>query len=160
MTLPRRTPPVVLISESGAATVVAASRRAHPHEVGGILLGVHADQRPWITLALELPTSDRGRSHYRLPGGATQAAVRAAREVDPRLGYLGDWHSHTRDVGPSPTDRATMRRLAYTQGFGPLLLVVRRTGRTYALDVRQRVFTCLNRRRLVLTGDLPRNALK
>lgn len=154
---PKKPPPTVLLAESAQHHLIQAAKRSHPNETGGILLGLNANGTPWITHIVEIPSDDRGRSHYRLPGGQTQAAVHAAREKDPRLGYLGEWHSHPADVAPSPTDRATMRRLTYLRQprFGPVLIVARRTNNGYNLDTRQIVFSRLCTRSLTTTGDLP-----
>jgi proteasome lid subunit RPN8/RPN11 len=148
---------IILIAETAADTVRASARSAHPNETGGILLGVTADGKPWITQAIEIHSHDRGRRHYRLPYDRTHEAVHTARKADPRVGYLGEWHSHPADVGPSPIDRATMRRIAYLRQpwFGPVLIVVRRTSTGYDLDTRQVVFPLLRKRCLSLTGDLP-----
>ena len=108
----RPEPPQALMSENVSAALRRYARKADPDETGGILLGVRTNGRPWITGAVEIASRDRGRSHYRLPAGATTPVVTRARQQDPRLGYLGEWHSHPADIGPSPTDRATMRRLA------------------------------------------------
>lgn len=146
---------MVLLAESASATLRRFARRAHPNETGGILLGVRNAGRPWITQAVEIPSTDRGRSHYRLPAGTTTAAVGRSREADPRLGYLGEWHSHPSDVGPSPTDRATMRRLALRHPrTGLILIVVRRQDNGLWLDVREMAFACLHRREPTPTGDL------
>ncbi len=144
------------ISEGAAADLRRHAREAHPQETGGILLGVRTTGRPWITQAVEIPTPDRGRSHYRLPAGATTLAVQRARADDSRLGYLGEWHSHPVDVGPSPTDRATMRRLALrSPRTGIVLIVVRRGATGHRLDVREMTFPFLRCRGAVTTGDLP-----
>ncbi|MGE2836009.1 Mov34/MPN/PAD-1 family protein, partial [Mycobacterium sp. SMC-4] len=95
----------LLLAESARATLTAAAAHAHPCETGGILIGVLADGHPWVTAAIEIATTDRGRARYRIPGGATHAAVQRSRATDDRLGYLGDWHTHPADAGPSPTDR-------------------------------------------------------
>lgn len=150
-------PPVkpVLLAESASTALRRLAKRSHPKETGGILLGVRNGDRPWVTRAIEIPSIDRGRNHYRLPAGATTPAVAHAREKDPRLGYLGEWHSHPSDVGPSPTDRATMRRLALRHPrTGLLLIVVRRRESDSWLDAREMTFPLLHRRELTLTGDL------
>jgi hypothetical protein len=149
---------LVRLAESAAEAIRAAAGSAHPQETGGILLGVKAGGRPWITQIVEIATPYRGRSHYHVPRGTTSAAVRAGRTRDPRIGYLGEWHVHPADVGPSLRDRATMRHLAHLAGVqdGPLLMVARRSGETYWLDVRQSVSCLLRRCELVLTGDLDR----
>jgi proteasome lid subunit RPN8/RPN11 len=148
--------PKVLIAERAAADLRCRARKAHPNETGGILLGVRTAGRPWIMQAIEIPTPDRGRSHYRLPAGTTTAAVRSARNEDPRLGYLGEWHSHPADVGPSPTDRATMRRLALrSPRTGIVLIVVRHGIDGHRLDVHEMTLPFLRSRGSVTTGDLP-----
>jgi integrative and conjugative element protein (TIGR02256 family) len=146
----------VLLAESAAAELRRRARESHPTETGGILLGVSTDGQPWITTIVEIPSPDRGRSHYRLPAGTTRAAVAVAREADPRLGYLGEWHSHPADVGPSSTDRNTMRRLALCRPrTGLVLIVVRRGTDGYWLDVREMLLPSLHPRHVTLTGSLP-----
>ena len=148
--------PQVLITERAAADLRRHARKAHPYETGGILLGVQTDARPWIAGVIEISTPDRGRSHYRLPRGTTTTAVRDARKTDPRLGYLGDWHSHPADVGPSPTDRATMRRLSLrSPRIGIVLIVVRHGADGHWLDVRETSLPLLRCREAITTGDLP-----
>lgn len=149
----------MLIAESMSADARRQGRKAHPNETGGILLGVRTEGRPWITQAVEIPSLDRGRRHYRIPAGTTTPTVERARQDDPRLGYLGEWHTHPADVGPSPTDRATMRRLALRHPrTGLVLIVVRRGTNGYWLDVRETACPFLHTRGTVLTGDLPRPA--
>ncbi len=148
--------PKVLIAERAAADLRRRARKAHPNETGGVLLGVRTAGRPWIVQAVEIPTSDSGRHHYRLPAGTTTAAVHHARRSDPRLGYLGEWHSHPADVGPSATDRATRRRLSLRNPWTGLVLIVVRDGEDGRwLDVRETCFSFLRSRETVITGDLP-----
>ena len=150
--------PTLLVSESAAATMFAAAQRSHPNETGGILLGVDADGQPWVTAAIELDTDDRGRHHYKIPAGATQPAVRHARETDPRLGYLGDWHVHPHDIGPSPKDLATLGlfSLRHPRTTNPTLVVVRRTSDgQYALDPRRITAVTPRVCNLHLVGGLP-----
>lgn len=148
--------PTVLIAERAAADLRRHARKAHPNETGGILLGVRTAGRPWIVQAIEILTGDRGRHHYRLPAGTTTGAVRDARLSDPRLGYLGEWHSHPADAGPSPTDRATMRRLSLRNPRTGLVLIIVRHGiGGQWLDVRETSLPFLRCRATVNTGDLP-----
>jgi proteasome lid subunit RPN8/RPN11 len=129
----------LLITENARSTMTTAAARAHPDETGGILIGVYLDGHPWITTAIEITTTDKGRSHYRIPAGTTQAAVLRARAIDHRLGYLGDWHSHPDDVGPSRTDLATLAFISMKQPLlpNPTQIVVRRTNDGYTLDARR-----------------------
>ena len=148
--------PVLLIAEEAVASLNGAAARSHPDETGGILVGVYVDGNPWVTQAIELPSPDRGRNHYRILGGTTQPAVKAAREGDSRLGYLGDWHSHPADSGPSPTDLASLALISYRRPRrpNPTTIVVRKRGTQYVLDARRiagvQVRTCDVR----ITGSL------
>src|SRR6478752_2237464 len=95
----------VYISESALAAVRTAATHAHPLETGGILVGVQARLGAWITHAVEIPTQERGHTTYRLPANVTRKTVQQLRDTDPRIGYLGDWHSHPMDAPASGTDR-------------------------------------------------------
>lgn len=146
------------ITEAARTTMAAAAARAHPIETGGILIGVYLDGHPWITTAVEIPTTDRGRSHYRIPAGATHVAVLGARAVDHRLGYLGDWHSHPHDVGPSPKDLASLALVSMKRPRlpNPTQIVLRRTDHGYTLDARRIVAFTPRVCTIELTGALPR----
>lgn len=130
-------PPTVMITEPARRTMIAAAAQLHPNETGGILIGVlDGTGAPCITEAVELQPSQPSTRRYDLPEGRTTAAVDAARAGDPRVGYLGEWHSHPTDQPASATDHATMRTLAAHPDTGnPVLLVVRPTGReTFTID--------------------------
>jgi integrative and conjugative element protein (TIGR02256 family) len=144
----------VYISESAVALITEMGDRAHPVETGGVLMGVRAGARLWITHAAELTTGDRGPASYRLPAKATRRTIRKYREQDVRLGYLGDWHSHPMDVGASGTDVRTSRATARSLGRNVLLLVARRRSGSYALDLLEATASEVMPRRIVLTGDL------
>lgn len=137
--------------------MTTAAARAHPDETGGILVGVHLDGQPWVTAAIEIDSPDRGRHHYKIPSGTTQPAVRVARGGDPRLGYLGDWHSHPSDVGPSTTDLTTLAifSLKHPRTPNPTLIVVRSTAHGYRLDARRIATISPRPCTLRFTGNLP-----
>ncbi|WP_292602317.1 Mov34/MPN/PAD-1 family protein [Nocardioides sp. REDSEA-S30_B4] len=151
------TRPLLLVAESAQTSMSTAAAHSHPDETGGILIGVYLDGQPWVTRAIELHSDDRGRHHYRIPAGVTQPAVHQARTLDGRLGYLGDWHSHPADVGPSHTDLATLAFISLTRPRtpNPTLVIARRQGDRYLLDARR--ITALSPRtcEIRLTGDLP-----
>jgi proteasome lid subunit RPN8/RPN11 len=137
--------------------MVAAAARSHPNETGGILVGVEHAGHPWVTGVIEIVTGDRGRHHYKIPGGATQPAVLAARRTDPRVGYLGDWHSHPADVGPSSKDLATLVLISVKSPLkpNPTLVVVRNTSGGRVLDVRRFVGVTPRVCEVRYLGDLP-----
>jgi hypothetical protein len=121
-----------------------------------VLAGVVAGGRPWITHVRTVRPRRDMFSFYELPGGERERAVRSLRRLDPRLGYLGDWHSHPADVGPSPTDRESMRTIGRSGDLPrPLLVVVRRSETIYTLDARQWTGRALRPLRVVAAGDLP-----
>jgi proteasome lid subunit RPN8/RPN11 len=137
-------------------TTTAAS--GHPDEGGGVLLGVlTADGRPWITKAVTVASSEATGNSYVLPGSARPRTVDRARKHDDRLGYLGDWHSHPADLGPSAEDSRTMRRLARTTpgGPNPVLIIARRLAEGgYAIDARESSARRLRRLEVLAAGDL------
>lgn len=136
--------------------MVDAARKAHPHETGGVLLGVRAGRDPWVVSAAHVPSADPSPSRYSLPKGATIPLVDAARERDKRIGYLGEWHSHPDGGGPSSDDRATMRALAWFLPFPqPILLIVgREKGRYVMHGCASRVLFLVGAE-IVATGPLP-----
>lgn len=142
------------MSELVRDSVLQAARKAHPEEIGGVLVGVMAGRRRWITQALEVPTQDSGAAHYVVPDGVTKRLIDNVREHDLRLGYVGEWHVHPLDAQPSERDRMTMLTVAKTVRR-PLLLVARRQGSSYAFDIRTLRRARLRPVDLVLTGPLP-----
>jgi proteasome lid subunit RPN8/RPN11 len=151
------------LTESARDVITAAAAAAHPNETGGVLLGVLTRSRPWIITAAEVPHAEATGTYYELQGGAAPVIVDAMTVLDPRLGYLGEWHSHPADVGPSPLDAQSMRGVAADPTAGcehPVLIIARRRGSNYELDARQ-----LQRRRLrvlhvIDAGPLPPHATK
>jgi proteasome lid subunit RPN8/RPN11 len=147
----------IWLSEQAAESIVAAARDDHPDETGGVLIGVQIGSRPWVTEAVLVPSEKSSPVYYELPAGARQLASDQARISDPRLGYIGDWHSHTFDIGPSQIDRATMAGLAArnTDCRRPVLMIARRRGDVYQLEAHQQVGRLLRPLRLLATGPLP-----
>lgn len=148
--------PLLVVSEAAQASMTASAALAHPNETGGILIGVRLDGHPWVTTAVEIASVDIGRRRYRLPAGTTQPAVHAAREADPRVGYLGDWHSHPEDVGPSRTDLVTLGLISinHSEDPNPTLIVVRNASDGYVLDARRIVAFTARACELRLAGSL------
>lgn len=149
----------LLIAEKVAADMKAMAGAALPCETGGILVGVKARRSVWIVGALEL-AGDRSPGHYTVPRGATQPAVRHAREtIDPRVGYAGEWHSHAGDFGPSATDRSAMRAIwwfvPHPARGGPCFLLVRKSKDGWLIDGFRARLSQLLRVSLLFTGPLP-----
>lgn len=145
------------LTEAAHTTMTTAAAQSHPDETGGILVGVYLDGHPWVITAIEIPTADRGRSHYRIPGGTDHPAVLRARRADQRLGYLGDWHSHPHDVGHSSTDLASLALISIKapRQPNPTQIVVRRSNNGYTLDARRIVALIPRACTVAQTGGLP-----
>jgi proteasome lid subunit RPN8/RPN11 len=147
----------IWLSEQAAELIIAAAHDAHPDETGGVLIGVQIGSRPWVTEAVLVPSEKSSPVYYELPAGARQFLIDHARISDPRLGYIGDWHSHTFDIGPSQIDRATMAGLVArdTDCRRPVLMIARRRGQVYQLEAHQQVGRLLRPLRLLAAGPLP-----
>lgn len=148
----------VWLTEAAAEAIVERARRAHPQETGGILVGVLCRDQPWITAAAEIPAGHSDSSYYELPKGARRRAVARFRRDDIRIGYLGEWHSHPDDVGPSGVDTEAMARVARDPAAAcprPVLIVARRVGSDYELDARQVRGLRVRPVRLIAAGGLP-----
>jgi hypothetical protein len=149
----------VWISEQARNAMVMAATRAHPHETGGVLVGVLADGlgagRPWVTHAVEVVSPGSGPTRYELPVGARRRVVRSLRRQDGRLGYLGDWHSHPLNLDPSGTDATSVASISATGDCPrPLLFVLRRVKSGYEIDGRQWTGASLRRLRVLDAGPL------
>jgi Prokaryotic homologs of the JAB domain len=134
-----------------------AAGRSHPHETGGILIGVWADGRPWVTHVFEVKSPESGPTHYVLPAGATRVHVEEMRRADTRIGYLGDWHSHAMDAAASDVDSQTVRRLVGAAGPDAgeiVLLIARRRCRDYVIDAHLADRLGVRKASIVRTGDL------
>jgi integrative and conjugative element protein (TIGR02256 family) len=107
---------------------VAAS--AYPHETGGLLLGWWEGHVPVVAAWVEVPDSAARRDRWSRNERAAAAALSAARRsYPPHIGYVGDWHSHPADVGPSQADLRAIRRVSRQYEDAVALAVVRRGGR-------------------------------
>jgi len=127
----------VLLSESAEHTIRQAAKQAHPAETGGVLLGVWARGRPWVTQAMVIAPEQPSPNRYVLPSGATHTAVARGRQHDSRIGYLGDWHVHPADIDVSPIDESTMKALTPDNpraARSPVFLIARRRSSDYELE--------------------------
>ena len=130
-------PLAAYLTGGARAAIVEQAALAYPNETGGVLVGLTTETgEPWIVEAVELKSASPSPGVYRLPPGETQAAIDRLREVDDRLGYLGEWHSHPNASDRSRTDERTMQSLASEPdlvGDSPLLIVARRRETEYEL---------------------------
>ena len=88
---------------------VAAS--VHPNETGGLLLGWWTGHVPVAVSFVEVPDPTARRNRWSRDEASAAAALEQARaRYPPHVGYVGDWHSHPADVGPSQADIRAIRR--------------------------------------------------
>lgn len=139
--------------------MVTAAIDAAGFETGGILVGALVDGQLCAAFALEIPSAKPSRATYYVPAGVTRRLVDCVRRVDPRLGYIGEWHVHPADAPASSADAETMGRLAnhvVADGIKPVLVVVKQVAdSTYSMDILQWERRGQRRLKVLRIGDLP-----
>jgi hypothetical protein len=124
--------PLIYVTEDAVVAVCALADAAAPFEVGGLIVGFATDKSVWITSFVEIELVQRRIGRFTIPAGATHPIIDSLRADDPRIGYLGDWHSHPADVGPSALDFSTLADLVLgPSGRHRLLGLVRRTSNAW-----------------------------
>ncbi|GAA1033304.1 hypothetical protein GCM10009557_34640 [Virgisporangium ochraceum] len=124
MTGRRRRIEVRVVAEVAEALQRHAQPAAH-RERGGLLLGWWDHDDIIVRCAIEVPDPDATSTAWTRHQLAAQHALDQARaaSADPRIGYVGDWHTHPAPVGASPTDEAALLR-ASRQYPQPTALIV------------------------------------
>ena len=151
-------PVTIDLTEAAQAQLRDLTRSALPTETGGVLLGCFIDGRPVVSAVVEIGDDDATPTAYHVPEGATQDAVSAARAMDARLGYIGEWHSHPSGAGPSTLDVAAMASLADSdaEATKPVLLIVQPLdGEPERIEAYVSTEGRLKLADVCLTGDLP-----
>jgi hypothetical protein len=78
-----------------------------PNETGGVLIGAHDTQRRVLYLVDVLPSPSDSEEWPTLYVRGCRGLTQRISEIDEitggQLGYAGEWHSHPRDCGPSPS---------------------------------------------------------
>lgn len=122
---PEDVPVVIDVSERAQEVIRRAAGKANPNETGGVLLGAVVDRRAVVAEAVEIRDLDATPISFRIREGAIREAVEQSRKRDPRLGYLGEWHSHPLGSGPSPKDTVMMLTIAEEgEVESPVLILV------------------------------------
>ena len=102
---------------------------AHPIETGGLLLGWWDLGVPVIAYALEVKDPRATRRRWtRDEARARVALAQARRHGHKHVGYVGDWHSHPVNLGPSGSDLRELRRVSRQYDQPTTLAVVRHGG--------------------------------
>lgn len=107
--------------------IAAAAAASEEIETGGLLLGWWDAEYIVARHAIEVPDPEATRTRWTRDETRAQHALdEALASLDhPWLGYIGDWHTHPANSGPSSQDEHSIRRASrgYQQ---PLLLLVHR----------------------------------
>lgn len=157
---PEDLPFTIDLSEKAERALREAAQRALPNETGGVLLGCVVDERPVISEIVEISDPQATPRSYTIPEGQVDEAVSEARARDPRLGYLGEWHSHPSQAEPSPLDLATMLGRVHDSGTpNPVLILVHPTVGSGALTAYVTTGAGLKPADISTTGDLPADEL-
>lgn len=136
----------VVVSSEGRTQVIAAARKAHPLETGGILLGYRRNGSVLIVEALEIEDPHASPASYGTNAQRIQDALdRELRRLPEGTGYVGPWHAHPGPSDHSTDDRRALRRIA-RQYRNPIASIVAiRTG----LDYEMRALVGHHRKRIV-----------
>lgn len=122
----RTAPPTVRIPERVLTTSEARALKASPYELGGIMVGWWEGNATAVVQDV-LPVPDRraGRTHYERKHSHAQEVLDEYRRKcdDPRVGYIGEWHSHPAPQPPSSIDRGALSALV-RKAHTPAALVV------------------------------------
>lgn len=103
---------------------------AYPKETGGLVLGWWEGKSPVIHSVVEVSDPAAGPTRWqRNERVATLVLEESLLKTSvAHLGYIGDWHSHPANIGPSATDIAALRRVSRQYPQAVVLLVVREGG--------------------------------
>jgi integrative and conjugative element protein (TIGR02256 family) len=114
----------ILVTSMALRGADDAARAALPDETGGILLGFHTPDLIVVTRILLVPDPHSSRHSYlrhRLRAQAQMAANHT--DLPSIVGYVGEWHTHPADLGPSRTDARTLGATARLAA-SPVALIV------------------------------------
>jgi integrative and conjugative element protein (TIGR02256 family) len=114
----------ILIARSAFHSAVITGQTALPTETGGILLGFRTPELIVVTRTLTVPDPGSSRNGYLRHHRRAQARLAVGRgAAPPVIGYVGEWHTHPADIGPSRTDLHALGALARLSE-GPVALIV------------------------------------
>jgi integrative and conjugative element protein (TIGR02256 family) len=124
----------VRIDSRALAQAEALAGAALPRETGGILLGHRVDAAVIVGQLLQVPDKEARPAKYLRRHALAQQAldrVMALERPDSPLGYVGEWHSHPGDVGPSRQDVKELRASARQLKDAVALVVLCREGHSW-----------------------------
>lgn len=128
--------PRLLVAQTALTRATDAATAAGPTESGGVLIGFRADQDVYVTDAVIVPAESAAGTRYVSTAAERDAAVAQfqRRHPDPRIGYVGTWHSHPGAARASPTDKRTLRSEATEAPDLVAMLVLMNSRRGWQTD--------------------------
>lgn len=121
----------VVMARDAARIVERAARRRPEREVGGLLVGFRSGNDVHVEDVIVVADPTASRNRFVLREGRREKALQRYRRSIPEgspLGYVGTWHSHPADVGPSWVDRRTFRQELLSAPDSIAMVVLARCG--------------------------------
>jgi proteasome lid subunit RPN8/RPN11 len=112
------------------------ARRSPDREAGGLLVGFRTNGRIHVEDVIAVRDPAASRTRFVLREDLREDALRRYRRGLPAgspLGYVGTWHSHLADVGPSRVDRWTFRQELWDATDMLALIVVAKRAQAWGL---------------------------
>ncbi len=131
------------LSKIGLDFIISESNQKFPKETGGILLGNFDGKCFYIEKAIG-PGLDAEHSlfGFKRNGNFAQAQMDSCiKESSGLVDYIGEWHSHPENIGPSKTDYNSIRWVANNPKYFisiPILGICQKNGSSWVF----RVFIC------------------
>jgi integrative and conjugative element protein (TIGR02256 family) len=122
-------PGTVVIASSALWAAERRAGRTSGRETGGLLLGFRSEDTVCVADIIEVRDPSATRTRFSLPEKRREVALShylAKLPADSPIGYVGTWHSHPADVGPSRLDKQTFRRDAVCARDLVVLMVLTR----------------------------------
>jgi integrative and conjugative element protein (TIGR02256 family) len=119
-----------VIGRDALRTVERRASRSPHRETGGLLLGFRAGTDVHVADVIEVRDPSATRTRFTLSEKKREAALARyldGLDRDSPLGYVGTWHSHPANAGPSWTDRQTFRIETVTAPDTVAMLVIARS---------------------------------
>ncbi len=106
--------PQCSIDQQLLSFIIQESRKKYPKETGGILAGYRENGIIKITFVTGPgPNAMHTRASFLRDGEYCQRELdKIFEQTNGKTDYLGEWHSHPFDIGPSRRDKDSLREIA------------------------------------------------
>lgn len=152
----------IWISEKEVKKVINFSNDSYPFETGGILVGVMKDNIPWITHIEQIISSKKKYNRYNILKGARPKIISRLRKLDRRIGYIGEWHSHPKNIGLSYTDKQSINRISRDSSANcksPIIMIIKNSSSGNTIEIKQLLKNRFYNLSYILAGSLPRKGI-